>query len=69
MHLEHLECRLNQVTEVCGLPLAVVDFVTQVVVFDFEQVQHRQDLAIVGDKCLSDSVRARYKCLQYLECY
>ena len=58
VHLEHLEGGLDQVAQVEALPLAVVDLVAEVVVFDFEQVQHGQDLAVVGHQCLADRVAA-----------
>jgi hypothetical protein len=68
VHLEHLECRLNQVSQVLSLSLTVVNLVPKVVVADLEQIQHRQYLSIVWNQCLTDGVTARDQCLKDLEC-
>ena len=66
MNLEHLECGLNEVSQVLPLPLAVVDLVAEVVVADLEQVKHREDLSVVRDEGLADGVGAGDECLQDL---
>jgi len=67
MHFEELECSLDKVTEVDGLALAVVDFVTKIRVSRLEQVHDRQDLSIVRHKSLTDRVRAGHERLQNLQ--
>lgn len=56
MHLEQFKSLLDQVSKILALALAVVDLVAKVVVFDLEEVEHREDLSIVRYKCLSNSV-------------
>ena len=58
VHLEHLEGLLDEVSQVGCLALAVVDLVTNVLVADLEEVQHRKDLSIVGNEGLTNGVRA-----------
>lgn len=67
VELEHLESLLNEITKVCCLSLAVVNLVSQVLVLDLEEVHHGEDLTVVGDKCLTDGVRASHKCLEDLK--
>ena len=67
MHFEELESRLDEVTEVDSLSLAVVDFVAKIHVSRLEQVHDRQDLSVVGHKSLTDRIRARHERLQDLE--
>ena len=56
--LEKLESRLDEVSKVLALSLAVVDLVSKVVVANLEQVQHGEDLTVVGYKSLSYGVTA-----------
>jgi hypothetical protein len=56
MDLKHLKCLLDQVAQVHSFPLAVVYLVPQVLVLDFEEVQHRQDLSVVRHQCFSNGV-------------
>ena len=58
VNLEHLQSGLDEIAQVLSLPLAVVDLVAEVVVADLEQVQHGQDLSVVGDEGLTNGVRA-----------
>jgi len=67
MDLEHLKSLLDQVAEVGCLALAVVDLITKVLVSDFEEVKHWEDLSVVGDKGLTNGVGAADKSLQNLE--
>jgi hypothetical protein len=64
---EEFEGLLDKVTEVESLALAVVDLVTEVGVVLLEEVHHREDLAVVGDKGLTDGVGAGHEGLQDLE--
>lgn len=63
MDLEHFEGLLDEVSQVESLPLTVVNLVSQVLVLDLEQVEHREDLSVVRDECFSDGVRASDQCL------
>ena len=54
--LEHLKSLLNEVTKVGGLALTVVDLVAEVLIADLEDVEHREDLSVVGDKGLTNGV-------------
>jgi len=56
--LEHFKSRLNQVTQVLALSLAVVDLVSEVDVLCLHQVQDGEDLTVVWDQGLANSVRA-----------
>ena len=56
VNFEHFKGRLNQVSQVQTLTLGVVNLVPQVVVANFEEVEHWQDLTVVGHQSLSDSV-------------
>ena len=67
MHLEHLESLLNEVAQVGGLALAVVDLVADILVSDLEQVKHGQDLSVVGHEGLTNGVGARHERLQDLQ--
>ena len=49
---------MDEVSQVGSLALAVVDLVTNVLVADLEEVQHRKDLSIVGNEGLTNGVRA-----------
>ena len=50
-----------------SLSLAVVDLVAQVLVLDFEEVEDREDLSVVGHESLANGVRASDECLQDLQ--
>ena len=65
--LEKFQSGHDQVAEVGGLALLVVDLVTEVVVLCLEQVHDGQDLAVVGHEGLTDGVRAKYELLQDVE--
>ena len=67
MHLEQLECLLDQVAEVISLTLAVINFIPHVQVFSFKEVHDREDLSVVGHKSFSDGVGAGYEGLQDLK--
>ena len=67
MGFEEFEGLLDKVTEVESLALAVIDLVTEVGVVLLEEVHHREDLAVVGDKGLTDGVGAGHEGLQDLE--
>ena len=56
MDFEHFESGLDEVSEVLPLSLAVVDLVAQVLVLDFEEVQHGEDLSVVGHESLANGV-------------
>ena len=65
--LEKFQSGHDQVAEVGGLALLVVDLVTEVVVLCLEQVHDGQDLAVVGHEGLADGVAARDESLQDVE--
>lgn len=67
MHLEQLKGLLDQVSQVVRFPLAVINFVTQVVVTSFKQVHNWQNLSVIGDKCFADGIGAGDKTLQNLK--
>lgn len=67
MNLEHFEGLLDEISEVGGLALAVVDLVSKVLVADLEQVEHGEDLTVIRDESLADRVTARYERLQDLQ--
>lgn len=56
VNFEHFKGRLNQVSQVETLALRVVNLVSEVVVADLEEVEHRQDLTVVGYQSLSNGV-------------
>jgi len=68
VNLEHFEGLLDEISEVGGLALAVVDLVSKVLVADLEQVEHGEDLTVIRDESLADRVTARYERLQDLQC-
>ena len=63
VYFEHLECLLDQVTEVSCFALAVIYLVTEVLVLDLEKVKNWENLTIVGYEGFTDSVGAGYECL------
>jgi len=67
MGLEHLKGLLDQIAQVQTLPLAVVDLIADVGVALLEKVHHGQNLSVVGNQGLSDSVGAGHECLQDFE--
>lgn len=69
MGLEKLKGSLDQIAEVGTLALRVVDLVAKVCIGGLKQVHHRQDLSVVGHKCLTNSVGAGHECLEDLERY
>ena len=54
--LEHFQGLLNQISQVLGLALRVVDLIAKIVVADLEKVENWQDLSVVGDQGLTDGV-------------
>ena len=56
MHLEQFERLLDQVTKVVRFPLAIINFISQVVVSSLEQVHNWQNLSVVWDEGLTDGV-------------
>ena len=66
MDLKHFKSLLDQVSKILSLPLAVVNFITKVVIANFEKIQNWQDLTIVRNEGFSNSVRTGDKGLQYL---
>ena len=66
MDLKHFKSLLDQVSKILSLPLAVVNFITKVVIANFEKVQHWQDLTVVWNEGFSNGVRTGDKGLQYL---
>ena len=56
--LEHFKCRLDQVSQVLALSLTIVNLVTKIDVLGLHQVKNGEDLAVVWDQGLADSVRA-----------
>jgi urease gamma subunit len=53
---KHFEGLLDKVSKNKGLSLTVLDFVTQVAVAVFEQVEDGQDLSVVGHEGFSNCV-------------
>jgi len=64
MDFEHFKSLLDQISQVLPLSLAVVDLVSEVLIFNFEEVEHRQDLSVVGNEGLANGVRAGDEGLQ-----
>ena len=64
MHFKEFEGLLNQITEIKGFSLAVVDLITHVEVLSFEQVHDWKNLSVVWYKGFSDGVGASNKSLQ-----
>lgn len=67
MDFKHFKGRLNQVSEILSLSLAVVNLVAQVVVLDFEEVEDGEDLSVVGHEGLANGVGAGDEGLQDLQ--
>merc|ERR1739838_735050 len=67
MHLEKLEGLLDQIAQIGGFPLRVINLVTQVGIASLEQVHDRQDLSVVRHQSLANSIRAGDEGLQDLE--
>lgn len=67
MGLEHLERLLDQIAEDEALSLVVLDLVADVEVAQLVEVEHRQDLPVVGHQGLADGVRASHEGLQDLQ--
>ena len=66
MDLKHFKSLLDKVSKILSLPLAVVNFITKVVIANFEKIQDWQDLTIVRNEGFSNGVRTGDKGLQYL---
>ena len=58
--LKQFEGLLDQVAEVKGLPLCIINLVSKVLVLRFVQVEYWEDLPVVGYEGLTDSVRAEH---------
>ena len=67
MHLEKFEGLLDQVTKVVGLSLAIINFVTQVVVTCFEKVHDWQNLSVIWHESLTNGIRTGDETLQNLK--
>lgn len=67
MNFKHFKSALDEVSQVLALSLAVVDLVAEVLVLDLEEVEHREDLSVVGHEGLADGVGAGDECLQDLQ--
>ena len=65
--LEKLERLNDEVAQVGALALGVVDFVALVPVLGLEEVEHGENLAVVGHEGLADRVGASHERLQNLE--
>ena len=63
MNFKHFKSRLNQVSKILSFSLAVVDLVSEVLVLNFEEVEDREDLSVVGHESLANGVRAGDECL------
>ena len=68
MLLEEFESGLDEVTQVLGFTLGVVDLVAEVVVVCLEQVEDGKDLSVVGHEGFADGVGAKNELLEDLEC-
>ena len=64
MHFEKLKSRLDKVSQVLALPLAVVDAIANVEVLGLEHVHDGQDLAVVWHEGLTDGVGAEDEALE-----
>ena len=67
MLLKQLQCLLNKVSQIHGLPLTVHDAVAHILVALLEQVENWQDLAVVGHKSLTNRLGAKHERLEDLE--
>lgn len=67
MHFEQFEGLLNQVTKIVGLSLAVINFVSQIVVSRLEEIHDWKDLSVIWNEGLTDGVTARHEALQNFE--
>lgn len=67
MLLEEFESGLDEVTQVLGLALSVVDLVAQVLVLGLEEVENGEDLSVVGYEGFSNSVGAEDEVLENLK--
>ncbi len=57
---EELEGFADEVAQIAALALVVLDLVTDVRVAVAEDVEDRQDLAVVGDECFADHVAGEH---------
>jgi len=67
MCLEYFEGLLDQVAKVQSLALRVIDLVSQVHVLGLVEVEHRQDLSVVGYEGFTDGVGAHHQCLEHFQ--
>lgn len=67
MLLEEFESGLDEVTQVLGFALGVVDLVSEVLVLGLEEVEDGEDLSVVGYKGFSNSVGAEDEVLENLK--
>lgn len=65
--LEEFESSLDEVTQVLGFALGVVDLVSEVHVLGLEEVEDGEDLSVVGYERFSDGVGAEDELLEDLE--
>ncbi len=68
MHFEHLESLYDEITQVRGLALRVVNLIALVQVLGLEEVEDGQDLAVVRHEGLTDGIAALDKLLENVEC-
>ena len=67
VNLKAFESALNKVAKVLAFSLTVVDLVTEVDVLCLHKVEHWEDLPVVWNQSLANSVRALNKALQDFE--
>ena len=67
MHFKQLQCLLDQISQILMFSLAVINFVSKILVFSFEQVHNWKDLSVVRNQCFSNCVWTSYQSLQDLK--
>ena len=67
VELKALECWLNKIAKVLAFSLAVIDLVSKINVLCFHKVEYWEDLSVVWNESLTDSVRALHQALQDLK--
>mmetsp|Transcript_25065 Transcript_25065/g.60792 ORF Transcript_25065/g.60792 Transcript_25065/m.60792 type:complete len:228 (+) Transcript_25065:223-906(+) len=67
MDFKNLKGLLNQISQVLALSLGVVDRISNVDVPTLEDVEHRKDLPIIRNQCLSDHFARQYQHLTDLQ--
>ena len=64
MHFKKFKGLLDQISEVVSFSLTVINLVTEVSIFGFEQIHNWKDLSVVWHKSLSNGVGAGHEGLQ-----